>query len=497
MRPAPARPESASPAQTPAPTLSAPAILRAGETCGRIAHAPRAAALIDGADYFLRLEQALKAARRSVLILGWDFDHRIRLRPDDPKGLALSAFLRGLVEARPELEIRVLVWSVAVLHAPSEPTQLLLGAGWEKHPRISVKLDSFHPIYAAHHQKIVCVDDALAFVGGMDLTVRRWDRRPHAPDDPLRLSPEGAPYRAIHDAQMVVDGEAARAVAQIARARWRRATGERAELVTMQNPAHDLLPDDLEPDFTDVLVGVARTAPAGPGESEVREAEALTRACLRAAQRCVYIEAQYMTCAFVGALLAQALRRPDGPDVFVLMTRESRGLAERLVMGRNRDRLMRRLKRADPYDRLRVCYPVVSGEPVMVHSKLIIVDDVFVRIGSSNLNNRSMGLDTECDLAIEARDARTRAAIADLRRRLIAEHLGASPLEVEAQESASGGSMTRALEALNEAGKAGTGLRCFEAMTAPGPTRPVFGTRLLDPARPFEPFWLLRRRKRP
>ncbi len=38
----------------------------------------------------------------------------------------------------------------------------------------------------------------------------------------------------------------------------------------------------------------------------------------------------------------------------------------------------------------------------MVHSKVMIVDDGFLRVGSANLNNRSMGADTECDLAFEA-----------------------------------------------------------------------------------------------
>ena len=64
-----------------------------------------------------------------------------------------------------------------------------------------------------------------------------------------------------------------------------------------------------------------------------------------------------MTAPFIGDILRDHLRNPDGPEVMVLMTRESRGLAERLVMGTNRDRLIRRLKRHDHHDRLRVCYP--------------------------------------------------------------------------------------------------------------------------------------------
>lgn len=59
--------------------------------------------------------------------------------------------------------------------------------------------------------------------------------------------------------------------------------------------------------------------------------------------------------------------------------------------------------------------------------KVLIVDDRLVRIGSSNLSNRSMGLDTECDIVIEAR---IEQEIARFRHRLLGEHLDVSPDEV-------------------------------------------------------------------
>ena len=56
-----------------------------------------------------------------------------------------------------------------------------------------------------------------------------------------------------------------------------------------------------------------------------------------------------------------------------------------------------------------------------VHAKLCIVDDELVRIGSANLCNRSMGLDAECDVTVEAGGNRAaQNAIADLRNRLLA-----------------------------------------------------------------------------
>jgi phosphatidylserine/phosphatidylglycerophosphate/cardiolipin synthase-like enzyme len=488
------RPEPRSGASSPG--AAAMRILKPGRNCWRVADAGKAAVLVDGGPYFAQLEDALRQARRSIVIIGWDFDGRIRLRPDvdEEASPPLGQLLRSLVEARPELEIRILVWSVAVIHAPGAPLPLLFGAEWQDHPRIRLKLDTRHPKYAAHHQKIICIDEALAFVGGIDLTVRRWDRKQHLAHDPVRLSPEGQPYGPVHDIQMVVDGDAARALCALGRSRWQNATGEPMG----ECPPHDgLWPSALEPHFTRMPVAIARTAPAWGDDCAVMEAAVLTTDALRAAEQIIYIEAQYMTAPYVGDVLAERLGRKAGPEVIVLMTHSSRGLLERLVMGRNRDHLIRRLKRADRFNRLRVYYPVVHGgngeQQVLVHSKLIIVDDLFIRVGSSNLNNRSIGLDTECDLAVEASTDAERATIASILHQLVAEHLDADPAAV-AEAIAASGSAIAAIERLNTKPR---GLRPFEAMSGRGPARPVFGTGLLDPKRPFEPLWFLRRRKQP
>jgi phosphatidylserine/phosphatidylglycerophosphate/cardiolipin synthase-like enzyme len=469
-------------------------ILDPPRNCWRIEPASRAALLIDAAAYFARLDQVLPHARHSVLIVGWDFDHRIHLRADGaPEGPCLGDRLRALVEARPACRVRVLVWSVAVVHAPGAPLPLLFGAGWQDHPRIEVRLDRQHPIYASHHQKLVCIDDALAFTGGIDLTVERWDTRRHAAEDPARVDAGGAGYGPVHDLQMLVEGDAARALGDIARERWRRATGA-ALAPCAAGPVP--WPAGLEPSFVDTPVAIARTSPAWGDAPPVQEGAALLADALRAAERSIYIETQYLSAAPVGDLLAERLAEADGPEIVILVTPASPGLVERFVMGGNRDRLIRRLKRADRFGRLRIFYPVVpSAEgacPVQLHAKLLVVDDCFLRVGSSNLNNRSIGLDTECDLAIEAADPATCAAIAALRARLLAEHLGADPRAVRAA-IAEEGSLIRAIDRLNTGPR---GLRAFPAMTTPGPTRPIPGTRFLDPRRPFEPLWFLRRARR-
>ncbi len=338
-------------------TTSETSVLREGRNCWRIFEFDRAAVLVDAELYFSHLRDALLLAKQSILILGWDFDGRIKLRPQDDNCPTLGEMLRGLVEQNPDLLIDILIWSVAILHAPSAPAGLLLGESWQNHPRIRVHLDTHHPIYAAHHQKIVCIDETLAFSGGMDLTVWRWDSTEHRAVDPHRIDPDGKPYGPVHDIQMAVHGEAATALADIVRERWRRAGLPPPRGV---EPGESLWPPALVPDFTETPLALARTFPRWEQNAQIEEIAALTQDAILAARTYIYIEAQYLTAADVAKALVKKLSQADGPDVVIIVTKDSHGRAEQFVMGRNRERLMRRLVRADRYKRLRIYYPSIS-----------------------------------------------------------------------------------------------------------------------------------------
>jgi phosphatidylserine/phosphatidylglycerophosphate/cardiolipin synthase-like enzyme len=470
-------------------TSSAATVLREGRNCWRIVPSERAAVLVDGETYFAHLHDALLLAKRSILILGWDFDGRIKLKPQDDNCPTLGDMLRALVEKNPELNIDILIWSVAVWHAPSSPAGLLFGERWQEHPRIRVHLDTEHPIYAAHHQKIVCIDEALAFCGGMDLTVMRWDTPEHRPGDPLRRDPDGKPYGAVHDIQMAVEGEAAVALAEIVRERWRRAKLPSPKACEF---GESRWPPELAADFTGTRLAIARTFPFWEGNPSIEELAPLTMDTILTARTYIYIEAQYLTAPDVAKALSRKLAQSDGPDVVIIVTKESHGRAEQFVMGRNRQRLLRRLVRADRHKRLRIYYPASSeGDaeaPIHVHAKLMIVDDRILRIGSANLNNRSMGLDTECDIVIEAEDDATRDAICKIRERLLAEHLGTTAEKVR-ETAQRAQSLLTGIDQLNHA------RRGLKAIRVPprGPTRPVWATFFLDPRRPIEPLWFLQR----
>jgi phosphatidylserine/phosphatidylglycerophosphate/cardiolipin synthase-like enzyme len=455
-------------------------IVEPGRSCWRVARAGRAAVLIDGASYFGALLDALRRARSRITIIGWDFDARVRLDPMDPE-TELRQLLPALLDRQPKLEIFILIWDVSVLYGPSRTLGELLDRGWRQHPRIHFRFDGRHPTGACHHEKIVCIDDALAFVGGIDLTVKRWDTSEHRPDRPERRDPDGEPYDPVHDLQMVVDGEAAAAVAELTRGRWAEAADETlSPSRTRSNP----WPEALAPWFTNLPVAIARTRPATGDRPGIKEVAALNAAALAAAHRSVYLEAQYLSSPLIADQLVELLQRADPPEIVLVVWHEAIGWLERFLMGSNRERLLRRLADADRQGRLRAYWLGMPGQPereINLHSKLMIVDDAFARIGSSNLNNRSLGFDTECDLAIEAQDKATAEAIARLRNTLLAEHLG-RPVE-EVAQAASAHGLIGAIERLNHGDRR---LVPFRIDPDSGSKEPIPGTPLLDPTEPLD-----------
>jgi phospholipase D1/2 len=404
------------------------AIAEAGRNCWTVVPASRVAFLVDAADYYRVLARALSAAEHAVYIIGWDVHSRVRLlrdRPSDGLPTELGPLLNALVERRPSLHVYVLNWDFAMIYAFEREVLPVFRFGWTTHERVHFRLDAQHPIGGSQHQKIVVIDDCLAFVGGMDLSAQRWDTPAHAPEDAGRVDPWGRPYPPHHDVQLAFDGEAAAVLGQLARERWRRATAQTL------GPVHrgaDVWPIELAPDVHDVNIALARTDPAYQGRSEVREVESLYLDMVRAARRTLYIENQYLTSTRVGEAIAARLAEPEGPEVVIMVPYECSGWLEESAMGLLRARLLRKLTAADYGRKLRVYYPVAQdGVPITVHSKIMIVDDDAVRIGSSNLNNRSMGVDTECDALVESCGREdVAAAIRGLRNRLLGEHLGVS-----------------------------------------------------------------------
>ncbi len=434
-------------------------ILAAGRNCWRIARAERLTLIVDAADYFHHVKSAMLKARHRIMLIGWDFDTRIKLEPEKQTlegPNTLGEFLSWLPKHREHLNVYVLKWDLGMIQALGRGMTPLFIVDWITDKRLHLRLDHAHPVGSAHHQKIVVIDDALAFCGGIDMTTDRWDTPEHLDDDSLRTKPNGRAYGPWHDATTAVDGDAARAIADLARERWLRATGKVLPAVSRKS---DLWPDNLVPTMEHVEVAIAApsrrwTTIGRSGKIEVTLPRCdRTSGTHRLRRNAVSGVAQNR-----GSDGARDCRSRIGPEIVLVLPKTTEGWLEHKAMDGARQ-ATRRLWKADRYKRFGVYYPVAAGgKPIYVHAKILTIDDRLLRVGSSNLNNRSMSFDTECDLAVEAsgtsaNQMKLRDTIVAIRDNLLCEHLDVEPQKLAAALNAGSGSVLKAIDALHSSGR--------------------------------------------
>lgn len=465
------------------------AILQEGHNCWRRENARRVAVPIDGEAYFRAVREAILAARHSVFILGWDIHSKLKLVRDNKKESypeELGALL-DFVARQQAVDVYVLSWDFAMIYMIEREPLPLYALNWKTHSRVRFHMDDKHPVGGSQHQKIVVVDDAVAFSGGLDLSKWRWDTPEHRIDDPRRVDPDGKSYPPFHDVQMLVDGDAAAALGQLARERWRRATGDRiGEKATNGVHDNDLWPASLPVVMHNVPVAIARTVADYAGQEGAREVERLYLDSIAAAKRFIYIENQYLTAHCIEEALSQRLQQRDGPEVVIVMPEKTGGWLEQHTMDVLRSRLVKQLCKADRNERLRLYYPQLSSASdisLMVHAKVMVIDDRLLRVASSNLSNRSMGLDCECDLAVEAEPGtETEQAIRQFRDQLIAEHLGVEPAAIgEAMQREQ--SLIKTIESLRGGERT---LKPLDTAIDPDVDKLVPESALIDPERPMD-----------
>jgi phospholipase D1/2 len=470
--------------------------LQAGSNCWRVAQATRFAVAIDGEDYFAQLRRSLIRAKRCIAISAWDIHSGIELvRPcpdeeparaaDGDLPTALGELLVALLERNPSLNVFILLWDYAPIYAlEREPlffgdspwAKGLFGAG-SKHPRLHLIADGAHPLGASQHQKIVAIDAQIAWSGGFDLSKWRWDTHAHIAEDERRRDPSGTLYPPFHDVQALVDGDAARALMEIFLERWQRAGGEDIRALSgidevRQQRTDGCVQSDPWPDGTEVLlhdaqIGIARTLPEYNGNAEIREVERLYLDTIAHSREMLYIENQYLTSRAIGEALCHSLQEDAGPQILLILPKKTGHWLEQHTMDVLRARILSELRTGDRHGRLRVCHPEISDLQtgcVMVHAKLMISDDRVLRIASSNLSNRSMGLDSECDLCVVARDEAERRTIRTLRQRLLGMLLSTDPEAVaraEANAREHGGGLLEAMDALAPHSNTGSPSTCW------------------------------------
>src|SRR3954452_8098968 len=356
--------------------------------------------LIDGANALPRMAEAIRSAKRHVHVCSW------HLEPDFDPGPRKSSPVRELLADTAErVPVRVLVWAGAPVPV-FQPRRGLVRQQREhlvRGTKIQCQLDACTRPMHCHHEKLVIVDDELAFVGGIDLTALAGDRynsNEHPQKDEMGW----------HDASSLLRGPIVRDVAAHFALRWEATAGQALEL-----------PEAI-PAAGDVTAQLVRTVPENAyrvlPRGEFSVLEAYLRA-LRSARRLIYLENQFLWSPEIVRILESKLRRPPTDDfrlVVLLPHKANNGEDDTCGM-------LGRLVAADDGNGRFLATTILSrtGErsgPLYVHAKIGIVDDKWLAIGSANLNEHSLFNDTEVDvITCDPRLAR------DTRLRLWSEHL--------------------------------------------------------------------------
>lgn len=468
----------------------------------RYAMAKRASVIVDAADYFDLMQQAMLKAQHRIHLIGWDFDTRIHLAKgrkwwkrawDRGYPIRLGSFILWLQRHQRELEVLILKWSFGFIKFFGRGTMLLDIARWARHKRIQFKFDTAHPLGCSHHQKIVVIDDALAVCGGIDMTSERWDTREHMEYDERRKTPNGKDYCPWHDATMMLEGDIAGALGELGRDRWHRAGGR--ELRPVEADCETAWPEELAPQFENVEVGIARTRAKFREDEGVDEIARLFEAQIARAKKFIYAESQYFASRIVAEAICKRLSEDDPPEIVIVHAEHAEGFVEQQAMDSARARLVQGLREADTKRRAHLFIPYTGETPVYCHAKIMIVDDELLRIGSANFNNRSMGLDSECDVFIDcARPANGHCgqSICALRHSLLAEHLCLRDEEVGALLEKHG-SMAVMIDALGE--DRPRSLRRLRLEHLTNMQEDMADSELLDPETPDEMFDFMQSRR--
>jgi phospholipase D1/2 len=435
------------------PPTNVAGIVVEGSSCLVLSHVDRATVLIDADSYYAAFVQAALAARRYIYITGWQFDTRARLlRPGPgappPHPIELLPFLNHLCRERPALEIYITAWDYSVVYALEREWLQKLRFDFQSHPRVHFEFLEHPEPGGCHHQKLVVIDGRVAFLGGLDLCDSRWDTRKHVTNSVERVDTRGKPYKPFHDIQVALTGPVVTALQRLFLDGWRMATGSELHgvhnsessgpLSAVPDPVLERLCSQLGLPLRGRRVGVSRTEWHEQGRVTA-EIQSLFERAIAGAERLIYIETQYFTSKALAEAIYRRLTDPSRSKlqlVFV-MPDGADSPKEDFVLG-NRQRKIRRVladvaRHYGHQFRLLMSSASSETEPspaTFIHSKLMVVDDEFLTIGSANLTNRSLRIDRELNVAwhvqLEEPEAALRlgADIRALRASLIAEHAG-------------------------------------------------------------------------
>ncbi|MCO4756144.1 MAG: hypothetical protein KC478_16805, partial [Bacteriovoracaceae bacterium] len=436
-------------------------LLRKGHNCWRISQVEKLALLFDGENYYKALFDVLPKSKSSIVVAGWEVDSRVGLQnvsPDYPKDL--RSFFTKLVKNK-HLHVFILSWRPA-LYLKFDRELFAKFRWWNNtNSKVHYWQDKTPFTFSSYHEKICLVDGSCAFLGGMDLTKRRWDTQSHKFDSQERIDGDGQSYQPVHDVQLVLSGKINDDIREFLQERLSLKSDKKVE-----SNGSKIWPSTHQPTLTNSTVALSRTDP----KKMAWEIEAFYIDALKRAKNYIFIENQYLSHEEITNILGDKLKELDGPDVIIVLPLSYPGFFERAIFIKERNKILTKLKKKDAFNRLLIVYPEdihkKKNEFIVVHSKLMAIDDMFFTLGSANLNHRSLRVDNELNLCMEASNNNEREFIRDAVSELLAEHLAVKKemLKADWTESVSLKKLVEGFQKSN--GKTLVALPCTENTTS-------------------------------
>ena len=325
--------------------------------------------------------------------------------------------MNRLCEKNPELEIYILAWRCSYVFIMEWEKFQEHKFNKNKHGRIHFRYDGAHAIGASHHQKFVVIDGHLAFVGGIRIstpmtgmidstsrTIRtEWipaTNRTGRTMMPKRMSPVLWPR-----------------ISRPIFSRWKAATEEDLSLPAVST---ELFTPDLSLSLPAGPVAVSRNEPFTLNDpNTIAEIRELYVDAIHSAEELIFIENQYFSSQIVFQALQDKMKAARSPlEIVIVLPKRVPSSAEAALHSPPKLRMLERLKQtaAETGGATGFYYSVApDGKgneiPITIHTKILIIDDRFLSVGSANTSNRSMGLDTELNLDWEATDSENKELI--------------------------------------------------------------------------------------
>ena len=418
--------------------------------------------LVDGQEAWQRAFEDIERAQAAIQVSTWLMRADAEMvRPEALATAPASERARfrfaEVIErmAEQNVKVRMLIWGGA--YTPMLNRWL---RRWFWGAPLGIELlEQDHPrLIGSYHQKTLTIDSRVGYCGGMNVKENDWDtpehrvyeprRNPHATDAAFRNTVKNKAKRTKfpprHDLTLRIEGPAVHDLEVNFQQRWNQSLrhhragvlGRLADLIRnrlLGRPPHSVMrePEALQAEMGTRWIQIVRTTPGG--EEGILDAY---RRAIANARKYIYIENQYFRSPLIGEAIVQALQRNPGLRLAVVAWPINDGKASRdpcgywtaytqeAVRAVRPDFHLTRLMVHDPD------HPEVAERYVQidVHAKVMIIDDVWLTVGSANINDRGFKYEAEINaVLLEPQDARS------LRLRLMAEHLEVPPEAAEAQ----------------------------------------------------------------